>query len=179
MTTSLIEGCAFSVICCNALFAVLVRRVRNKVPEVKVTFFVDDSKLRTTRDKLDRLAEACNIFREFDRLSDQECNGKKCRAFATTQAARREVGRLLPPGGMAQLNPLALGFAIVTSRKGARAIHDDRCKQQWPYLERLTRLPGKKNEHRSWKRRLFLLLFTARYLCCRPCRYWSLCAHLS
>jgi hypothetical protein len=32
----------------SCLFAVLVRRARDKVPEVKVTFFVNDSKLKTT-----------------------------------------------------------------------------------------------------------------------------------
>ena len=62
-------------------------------------FFVDDSKLRGRLSDLQDLKGACEEFHRFDRLSGQQLNGKKCRAFGTTSDARRAARALLPPDG--------------------------------------------------------------------------------
>ena len=43
---SLIEGCSMSVLLCNILSSALAKRVEQRSPEVKATFYVDDSKMR-------------------------------------------------------------------------------------------------------------------------------------
>jgi hypothetical protein len=85
---SLIEGCSWSVLSCNAVFSVLARRVLRLTPNVSITLYIDDSKLRSQLEYFYQLSLACEIFRQFDILSDQECNAGKCRAYGTSVKAR-------------------------------------------------------------------------------------------
>ena len=145
-TTSLVEGCSWSVLSCNALFSLLARKVLRSTSSVRITIYVDDSKLRAPADKYLELEVACEIFRKFDALSGQECHGKKCRGYGTTSASHQLVAKLLPAGGSVVLNPTSLGFLIVTSIKGARALQDKRCKAQVNPLTRLARAPLSKSD---------------------------------
>ena len=59
---SLIEGCSWSVLACNAVFSLLAKRILRLTPEVLVTFYIDDSKLRSRVAYQDQLEQAVHIF---------------------------------------------------------------------------------------------------------------------
>ena len=145
-SASLLQGCPMSVLCCNALFGILARRVARISPHVEVTFFVDDSKMRGLLRYVDEMTRACEEFSLFDQLSGQRLNASKCKAFGTTTAARAAARKLLPPGGQLVYHLLSLGFAVHSSKKGQQELANARCQKQFLPLRRIAHLPFTKDE---------------------------------
>ena len=141
---SLLQGCPISVVACNCAFAILARRVNRACPAVSVSFFLDDSKLRSQLAEVAQLERACLQFRLFDRLSGQRLNPKKCRGFGTCAASRQAARRLLPAEGQVELHPVSLGIPIPTSWVGYQKAASARCQAQFDRLRKIAQLPGTK-----------------------------------
>ena len=111
-STSLIQGCALSLMKCNSLFSILSLYNKKHSPNVSSQFFVDNNKLRTLLRYIEQLDCALKANKRFDELTGQMMSEKYV-AWGTSNKPRKAVI------GIAN-NFRSLGYFVCTSRKIAQ-----------------------------------------------------------
>ena len=157
-TNGLVQGCAFSVLFANLIFAVFAKRIETK-PNINFASFIDDTKLWARISDFQALAEAAIDLSFFDSAVGQKQNDKKSLILTKEEKnAQRfllQVGRQMPKAKEAK----SLGFSHKVTRRGGAKLQDARVHRAIKIVAKISKLPLptsdkgfyiKSNAHRVW-----------------------------
>ena len=65
-STSLIQGCALSMMLVNVMFSILSLYIKTRAPDIRTQYYVDDSKMRTDISNLAQLKTAIAANKTFE-----------------------------------------------------------------------------------------------------------------
>jgi ribonuclease HI len=143
-TCSLIQGCAFSLLMVNSCFALLALRTAKVAPEVKISMFVDDCKMRVLVSRLPQLSLALREGRAFDDLTGQQLNSDKCVLICADRKVAALVASEVLFDGIVQVCARSLGFGVNYGMRMNRTLQNKRVQEAAEVMRLVAKLPKSK-----------------------------------
>jgi len=138
---SMIQGDVYVILGCNTLFSVLVARVNEVTPDVKVNSLFDDTLLRAPAGNINQLKIAWQESCRHTKLAGQVLNANKSKGIAANEHTQNKLKEFLPEGMSTGHNTKNLGIDLQMGRRVMYKTPRDRLLKSRDTVKNIARLP--------------------------------------